>query len=276
VARTSIGSGVMHSKVSNYRTDNIVRKLFAAALSPRVASVSILIGGFILLEILVRAGIVPVGIVARPSDAFTDLFTLLRTADFLGALEITASVTLIALALEVVVAVPFGYFLFRHRDFGIAYTGWLAALFAAPIFLLYPLFLVVIGRNAVTLIVMGFLPGVIPLVLQVQEGFLAVSPTLINVGRSFDVSEHKIFWKIMVPAAAPSIFTGFRLALMYTMINIIAIEYLVDIGGLGRVVADRYFHFDIAGTYSAIFAVTAISVFFNWLIGQGERFVRSR
>jgi NitT/TauT family transport system permease protein len=78
----------------------------------------------------------------------------------------------------------------------------------------------------------------------------------------------------MFPAAAPSIFTGFRLALIYTLINIIAIEYLVDIGGLGRIVADRYFRFDIAGTYTAIIAVAAISILFNWLIGRLERWVR--
>jgi NitT/TauT family transport system permease protein len=63
---------------------------------------------------------------------------------------------------------------------------------------------------------------------------------------------------------------------MYTLINIVAIEYLVDIGGLGRIVADRYFRFDIPGTYSAIIAVTGTSVIFNWMIGRAERWVRPR
>jgi ABC-type nitrate/sulfonate/bicarbonate transport system permease component len=56
----------------------------------------------------------------------------------------------------------------------------------------------------------------------------------------------------------------------------VAVEYLVDVGGLGRIVADRYFRFDIPGTYSAIVAVAAISVLLNWLIGRGEQWVRSR
>ena len=171
-------------------------------------------------------------------------------------------------------ALPLGYFLFRRRDFALAYSGWLAALFAAPVFLLYPLFLVIFGRSEITLIIMGFLPGVIPLIIQVEQGFHGVSSTLINVGRSVGVTAWQNFWKIMIPAAAPSIFTGFRLALIYTLINVIAIEYLVDIGGLGRIVADRYFRFDISGTYTAIIAVAAISILFNWLIGRLERWVR--
>jgi NitT/TauT family transport system permease protein len=178
------------------------------------------------------------------------------------------------MVLELLVALPLGYFLFRRRDFALAYSGWLAALFAAPIFLLYPLFLVIFGRSEITLIIMGFLPGVIPLIIQVEQGFHGVSSTLINVGRSVGVTAWQNFWKIMIPAAAPSIFTGFRLALIYTLINIIAIEYLVDIGGLGRIVADRYFRFDISGTYTAIIAVAAISILFNWLIGRLERWVR--
>jgi NitT/TauT family transport system permease protein len=227
-----------------------------------------------LVEFAVRADIIPRSVVARPSDAIAGLVTLPNRDDLGHGFLITFRVTAIAMVLELLVALPLGYFLFRRREFALAYSGWLAALFAAPVFLLYPLFMVIFGRNEITLIVMGFLPGVIPLIIQVEQGFRGVSLTLINVGRSFDLTAWQNFWKIMIPAAAPDIFTGVRLALIYTLINIIAIEYLVDIGGLGRIVADRYFRFDIAGTYTAIIAVAAISMLSNWLIGRLERWVR--
>jgi ABC-type nitrate/sulfonate/bicarbonate transport system permease component len=239
---------------------------------PALAGLLCLIFLLLLLEFAVRTEIIPRAVVARPSDAIAGLVTL--RDDLLNGFLITFGMTATAMTLELLVALPLGYFLFRRRDFALAYSGWLAALFAAPVFLLYPLFMVIFGRNEMTLIVMGFLPGVIPLIIQVEQGFRGVSLTLINVGRSFEVTAWQNFWKIMIPAAAPNIFTGFRLALIYTLINIIAIEYLVDIGGLGRVVADRYFRFDIAGTYSAIIAVAAISMLLNWLIGQLERWVR--
>jgi NitT/TauT family transport system permease protein len=250
---------------------------FAARLltSPGFASTMFLLACGLSLEWAVASGAISPGIVARPSEAIAGIFTLQRKVDFVGAIQITASLVAFAVVLELLFAIPFGYFLYRFRVFGLAYTGWLTALFAAPIFLLYPLFMVIFGRNAVTLIVMGFLPGVIPLILHVQQGFMNVSRVWINVGHSFGLSRSDVFWKIMIPAAAPTIFTGFRLALMYTLINIVALEYLVDIGGLGRVVADRYVRFDIAGTYSAIIAVTAISVLFNWIIGRAERLIRT-
>jgi NitT/TauT family transport system permease protein len=248
--------------------------IYRIATSPQVAGLALLAVLLSILEAAIRGGMISPGIIARPSDAILGFAALQAKSDLIGGFQITFGITAVAIVLELIVAVPFGYFLFRRRDFRLAYIGWLAALSAAPIFLLYPLFLVMFGRNHLTLVVMGFLPGVIPLIIQVTQGFISVSPTLINVGHSFDFTQRQIFWKIMIPAAAPTIFTGFRLALMYTLINIIAIEYLIDIGGLGRIVADRYFRFDITGTYSAIISVTLISILFNWLISRAERWAR--
>ena len=246
----------------------------APLIPPQAAGLLMLVAILCVVEVAVRADLIPKTIVARPSDAFAGLVTLENRTDLFSGFLITFSVAAAAMMLETLVAIPAGIFLFLRRDFGIAYSGWLAGLFAAPIFLLYPLFLVIFGRNYVTLIVMGFLPGVIPLIIQVEQGFLGVPQTLIKVGRSVGVTRWQNFSKIMIPAAAPSIFTGFRLALIYTLINIIAVEYLVDVGGLGRIVADRYARFDISGTYTAIIAVAVISIVFNWIIGQIERWVR--
>lgn len=257
---------------SSSRKSSLMR--LGRLLSPELAGLLLLIVAACLVEIAVRYDLISPTVVAAPSQAIAGLVTLQSKVNFFGAVQITFGVIAVSIVLECLVALPFGYFMFRRRDFGLAYSGWLAALFAAPVFLLYPLFMVIFGRNYVTLIVMGFIPGVIPLIIQVEQGLLAVSPTLLKVGSSFGLTRWQILAKIMLPAAAPNIFTGFRLALMYTLINVVAIEYLVNVGGLGRIVADRYFRFDIAGTYSAIIAVIAISIVFNWLIGRIERWVR--
>ena len=243
-------------------------------IPPQVAGVLLLIMAGCLLEWAVREDFISRTIVAKPSEALIGLVTLQQKVNLFGAVRTTFGIVTLAIALECLVALPFGFFLYRRRDFRLAYSAWLAAFFAAPIFLLYPLFMVIFGRNQLTLVIMGFLPGVIPLIIHVEQGFLGVSQTLINVGQSFDLTPRQIFWKIMIPAASPSIFVGFRLALMYTLINVVAIEYLVNVGGLGVIVSDRYFRFDIPGTYSAIIAVLGISVLFNWLIGRLEHLAR--
>ena len=83
-----------------------------------------------------------------------------------------------------------------------------------------------------------------------------------------------MFWKIQLPSAVPTIFTGIRIGVMYTLVNIVAIEYLIDFGGLGRIVSEMYFRFDTPGTYASIIAVVFVSVFFYWGFGRVEKWLR--
>jgi ABC-type nitrate/sulfonate/bicarbonate transport system permease component len=61
---------------------------------------------------------------------------------------------------------------------------------------------------------------------------------------------------------------------MYALVNIVAIEYLVDFGGLGRIVSDMYFRFEVPGTYASILFVVMVSVLFYWGFGWIERRLR--
>lgn len=81
--------------------------------------------------------------------------------------------------------------------------------------------------------------------------------------------------KIILPAALPSIFVGLRLALIYAMINIVAVEFLVGLGGLGYLVADMYDRYDIPSMYSAIVFVVVLSSAFFLVIERSEAWLRS-
>ena len=226
------------------------------------------------VELLVARGVLSPLVFARPSHTIAAIGAVQEDQGLLQAFLITLGQTFASTVLALLVGIPFGYFLYRRRTFGEAYEGWLAGLFAAPIVLLFPLFLVVFGRGYRALVLMGFIPAVIPIVLKTREGLLAVPATFLNVGRSFKVSSRDMFWKIMLPAAVPAVFTGIRLGVMYALVNIVAIEYLVDFGGLGRIVSEMYFRFEVPGTYASILFVVLVSVVFYWGFGWIERRLR--
>jgi ABC-type nitrate/sulfonate/bicarbonate transport system permease component len=236
------------------------------------------IGGVVvlaaILELTVAAGLVPPLVVARPSEAIAAIGPLHRDMDLVGNFFVTFGMTLSAIGLAILVGVPLGYLLYRYEVLGVAYEGWLAALFAAPIVLLYPLFLVIIGRSHLTLVAMAFIPGVIPIIIQTRQGLLSTPPTLINVGRSFNISDRFMFWQIMLPAAVPSIFTGMRIGVMYALVTVVAIEYLIDFGGLGRIVSEMYFRFNVPGTYASILFVVFVSILFYASLGWIEKWLR--
>lgn len=228
----------------------------------------------LVLEFAVDIGWVMQIIVPKPSDAILSFSYVQEDMDLVGNFFVTLGMTAAATVLALLIGMPFGYFMYRREAYGIAYEGWLAALFSTPIVLLFPLFLVLFGRNYHTLVFMGCIPGAVAIAIQTRQGLLGVSKTLLNVGRSFNVSDRDMFRKIMLPSATPTIFTGIRLGVMYTLVNIVAIEYLIDFGGLGRIVSQMYDRFDIPETYASILAVILVSAVFYAGFGRIEKWLR--
>lgn len=217
------------------------------------------------------------GFVVPPPSALPGAFAYLwQEGDIAGPLALTFGQGAAATGLAALVGIPIGWLLWRRPLLGAAYDPWLAALFAAPLILLYPLFLVMFGRTYATTIVVGFLAAVIPVILKTREGLAGIPPVLLNVGRSFGVSPRALTTKIIVPAAAPAVFTGLRLALIYALVNIIGLEYLIDFGGLGRVVSDMYFRFQFPATYAAVILVLLVSFTMQWTLKRLETWIRPK
>jgi NitT/TauT family transport system permease protein len=179
-----------------------------------------------------------------------------------------------ASAMITVIGIALGLLLYRLRILREATETWVAALASAPTVLMYPLFLVIFGRSAWTIIVMGFVAGLPPVILKTVEGLSGTRRVLINVGRSFNLSGLQIFTKILFPAALPTIFVGIRLGLIFTLINVVGVEFLINFGGLGQLINDLAERYDLPGTYAAISFVILVSVCFFVITEWIERWLR--
>jgi NitT/TauT family transport system permease protein len=228
------------------------------------------------LEIVVRAGWISPLIIALPSALPAAFGRLWEEGFIVRPFALTIGQTFAATAAAALVGIPWGYWLWRRPVLGAAYEPWIGAAFAAPTILLFPLFLVLFGRGYATTIFVGFLAAVIPVVLKTREALLGIPQVLIHVGRSFRLSDVALVRRIAFPAAVPGIFTGLRLALIYAMVNIIGMEFLIDFGGLGRIVSEMYFRYEIPGMYAAILLIIAVSWLFLAALSRLETWLRPR
>jgi len=199
---------------------------------------------------------------------------ILAEEDVLGYFLKTVGEAAAAAALLAALAIPFGVFLYRVRIVCQAVESWVAAMAAAPLVLIYPLFLVIFGRSALTIIAIGFAAGLAPVILKTLEGLRATRPVLINMGRSFKLSRAQLFWKILLPSALPSIFTGLRLGLIFALINVVGVEYLINVGGLGQLINDLAERYDLPAMYATICFVILVSVLFFMGLERLERWLR--
>ncbi len=139
---------------------------------------------------------------------------------------------------------------------------------------MYPLFLVIFGRSTTTIVMIGFAAGLAPVILKTLEGLAGTRLVLLDVGRSFRVSGAQQFWKILLPAALPTVFVGLRLGLIFAMINIVGVEFLINFGGLGQLINELAERYDLPGTYAAIGFVVAASIAFFVVTERIEQWLR--
>ena len=237
--------------------------------APIVGAVTLLVV-FATVEVLIRLGAINRFVVPLPSQVVAAIPRIVIEEGVPARFWQTTREALLASALLVVVGVALAMLLFRFRLLRDACETWIAALASAPIVLMYPLFLVIFGRSATTIVMIGFMAGLPPVIVKTIEGLAGARTVLIDVGRSFRLSQAQRFRKILLPAALPSIFVGLRIGLIFALINIVGVEFLINFGGLGQLINELAERYDLPGTYAAIGFVILVSILFFVLCERAE------
>ena len=244
------------------------------SLLPLAIGVGTLALSIAIVEVLIRVGVVNRFIVPMPSQIAGAFERVILEEDIPHRFLVTAREAFWATMLLALVGVSIGVLLHRVKLLRDATETWVAAMASAPTVLMYPLFLVIFGRSERTIIMMGFVAGLPAVILKTIEGLSGTRRVLIDVGRSFKLSQTQLFWKIYFPAALPTIFVGLRLGMIFALINIVGVEFLINFGGLGQLINDLAERYDLPGTYAAICFVVLVSVIFFFLTDRIEQWLR--
>jgi ABC-type nitrate/sulfonate/bicarbonate transport system permease component len=229
---------------------------------------------FFIVEVLIQTDVLNRYIVPPPSEIMLSFERVIVEEDIAHRFLMTASECLTAGVMLTFFGILGGVLMHRFRLLQQACETWVAALASAPVVLMYPLFLVIFGRSAWTIIMIGFTAALPPVILKTLEGLSDTRRVLINVGKSFNLTPMQTFWKILFPAALPTIFVGVRLGLIFALINIVGVEFLINYGGLGQLINELAERYDLPGTYAAICFVILVSVLFFMTLERIERWLR--
>ncbi len=224
----------------------------------------------LVLEAITQAKIVSPLTIPKPSAALASLWAEITDGTLGAALATTFYEIFVAFLIASFLGVSLGYVLWRFQTVGRAAESLLAAVFSTPTVLLFPIVLVLFGRSPAVPITMAVLVGVIPITINVRAGLSNVKGTFLKLGRSLNFTDFQVFSKLLLPAAGPMIFSGLKLGLIYTMIGVTAMEFLVEIGGLGRKISSSYTTFDSPAMYSYLLMVLVIAIVLVEVVNRAE------
>jgi len=139
----------------------------------------------------------------------------------------------IGLAAAISLGTLLGLLMGRYRLIDQLLDVQINALYATPNVALIPLLILWFGLGLLSKVVIIFLAGFFPIIVNTYSGVRNVSRGLVEVALAEGASEAQIFAKIVIPASLPFITTGVRLAMGRAVVGMVVAELFTAVSGLG-------------------------------------------
>jgi NitT/TauT family transport system permease protein len=158
---------------------------------------------------------------------------VMGSATFVEAAMITFQAYGIGMALSLTIGIGMGIMMGRVRAIGELMGMWVNIFESSPLTAVVPALIALLGFGLSTMIVTVFVFSVWVIALDTQVGVERVSPSLVEMGRSFGASKRDLYLKILFFAALPELLAGIRLGLIRGLKGVIIGQLLIAVVGMG-------------------------------------------
>ncbi|CAB3753993.1 ABC transporter permease [Paraburkholderia solisilvae] len=190
-----------------------------------------------LVEALVRSGVLPAHLVPAPTSIAAALAQLGAGGLFRHVVASTLRV-LAGFGCGAALALVFGAAMGLSRRLDALLDPSFQALRAIPSLAWVPILLLWMGIDEAPKITLVAIGAFFPVHLAVVSGMRGVDRKLVELGDIYRLSRAASFFRILLPAALPHVFTGLRTGLSLAWMFMVAAELIAATRGLGYLLSD--------------------------------------
>src|SRR6516165_10651042 len=243
----------------------------------RILQLAVVGAVIILLELLCRFGVINRFTMIPPSEMVLALAHVIATAPwFWSDVSYTLGNLAAAIALSVIGGFLIGLAVHAIPRLRRVLDPIFTSYYSVPTFVLYPLLIVFFGIGPTSLIVLGALFGIVAMIVATLTAIDRVPAVLLKVACVARLGRVRTALLMKMPAASPHLMTGLRLAVAYSVIGIIAGEFILSTEGIGRRVALAYNNFDNQTMYALLVLILAFAIVLNAVLGAFEQALHRR
>ena len=136
-----------------------------------------------------------------------------------------------------------------------------------------PLALYTIKDSALSAIFVIFICSLWPMLINTAFGVASVRKDWLNVARTLELSPGRTAWRVILPAAAPTILTGMRISVGIAWLVIVAAEMLVGGTGIGYFVWNEWNNLSITNVINSILLIGLVGMVLDQIMGRIQRAV---
>lgn len=202
-------------------------------------------------------------VVQSPETVYKALVTLATGDQLWPNFRATLKATLIGLVVASILGTPIGLALGLMPTAQRVVAPFLSALNAMPRIALAPVFIVVFGITMSAKVALAVSLVMFIMILNAIAGVSAADPEAVRMMTAMGASRVQTLRMVVLPAAMPSILTGLRLGLIYSLLGVIASELIASADGLGQMIARSAGVFDLASVYAMLLLLMVTAALFN-------------
>ena len=136
-----------------------------------------------------------------------------------------------------------------------------------------PLALYTIKDSATSSIFVIFICSIWPMLINTAYGVASVRKDWLNVARTLEVSVMRKAFRVILPAAAPTIMTGMRISMGIAWLVIVAAEMLVGGTGIGYFVWNEWNNLSLTNVIFAILMIGVVGMVLDLIFGTLQKAV---
>lgn len=234
-------------------------------LGPLRRAVVLSLPGLVLLLVwqLASGRLVREAYVSKPTAIATRLYELLVGGEIWPNLAVTGEELVLSYGLGCAAGVLVGYALGRSPRLAALVEPYVMAFYGIPKIALAPLFVIWFGIGIWSKVVLAGTMVFFLVFYNVYAGVRAVERDLVNLALVLGADERQLGRHIYLPAAAPYLLLGMRMAIPYAVIGVIVGEFTSATAGLGLYINYASSTYDPAGVFAGIAILLAFVLVMN-------------
>jgi len=241
----------------------------AARLIRRWYSIPLLL---LVWQAVAGTGLVESRLLPSPVQVGSVLFAEIANGELVYHAAVTVARALTGFALAAIVGIPFAAAMARSAVWRNLFEPIFLLGYPVPKIALFPVFTYIFGIGAPSKIAFTFLECLYPIVVTCLLGFRGIQTRLIWTAQNFGAGRAAVLRRVILPAALPSIFAAFRIALPVAMVVVVLTEMIGDSIGLGYYITIWSTRFSFSNVYAAIVTIGLC----GFALDQGLLLVRRR
>jgi ABC-type nitrate/sulfonate/bicarbonate transport system permease component len=140
-----------------------------------------------------------------------------------------------------------------------------------PIMMLAPVLVLWLGFGILPKLVVVAVVSFFSIVVTTLAGFAAVDPDLIKLMRTLDMPRRRVFWRVELPSALPSVFTGTKIAVIVAVIGAVFAEQAGASSGLGYLFEQSIPQLLTARAYASVVVLSLFAIGLFVILTVAER-----